>query len=235
MPVFSLDPHDIFFPPAYLADPSGLLAIGGDLSPERLLLAYKMGIFPWFNPEEPILWWSPHPRFVLFPPKIKVSKSMRQVLRKGKFEVTFDQDFMGVIRGCQDIYRPGQGGTWISEEIIESYQVLHEHGFVHSVEVWEHGKLVGGLYGGCLGKCFFGESMFAYVSNASKAGFIMLARNLEEQGFDLIDCQVHTPHLESMGAEMMPRMEFLQLVDQNADVPLDQRNWNDWLRTDFDF
>lgn len=234
MPIFKLDSHNIYFPPAYLADSSGILAIGGDLSPERLLLAYRQGIFPWFNPDEPILWWSPDPRCVIYPQKIKVSKSMRQVLRKGKFNVTFDQDFLGVINACKDIYRPDQHGTWISDEIIENYYQLHRQGFVHSVEVWEDGQLVGGLYGGNIGKTFFGESMFAKASNASKYGLIMLAKNLEEQGYELIDCQVHTSHLESLGAEMMPRLEFLDVVTAQT-TELDDRNWNDVFRTDFEF
>ena len=233
MPIFKLDSDQIYFPPAHLAHSSGILAIGGDLSPERLLLAYKKGIFPWFNPDEPAVWWSPDPRCVILPEKLKVSKSMRQLLRKGKFGVTFDQDFLGVIRACRDVYRPGQEGTWISDEIIDSYYQLHREGFIHSVEVWEEGQLIGGLYGGNLGKAFFGESMFAKASNASKYGLIMLVKNLEEQGHDLIDCQVHTHHLESLGAEMIPRLDFLEAIEQQEQI--DRRNWNEVFRTDFDF
>jgi len=210
MPIFELDPKQLYFPPAYLADDSGILAIGGDLSPERLMLAYELGIFPWFNPSEPILWWSPDPRCVIYPERIKVSKSMRQILRKGNFKVTFDQAFLEVIYGCKTIYRPGQQGTWITEDMIEAYLQLHHLGFVHSVEVWQDDQVVGGLYGGNLGKCFFGESMFATVSNASKVAIIMLAKNLAEQGYHFIDCQIHTNHLESLGAEMIPRIRFLE-------------------------
>ncbi len=235
MPVFELDNHDIVFPPAYLADDSGLLAIGGDLKPERLLTAYKMGIFPWFNPNEPILWWSPNPRFVIFPDELRVTKSMKQVLRGDKFKITFDTDFMGVIRGCQEVPRPGQNGTWISEEIIESYYRLFQKGFIHTVEVWQEGELVGGLYGGVLGKCFFGESMFAKVSNASKAGFITLAKNLEEQKFELIDCQVYTTHLESLGGRMIPRMDFLKIVDIfKNDIP-EPSIWSKKFKTRFEY
>ncbi|MEN7551213.1 leucyl/phenylalanyl-tRNA--protein transferase [Rapidithrix thailandica] len=235
MPVFRLDTKEVYFPPAYLADDSGLLAIGGDLSKERLLTAYSMGIFPWYNPDEPILWWSPNPRFILYPSQIKVSKSMRQVLRQNKFEITFDQDFEGVIRGCQNIPRPGQQGTWITQEFIDSYQQLFDMGFVHSVEVWQNGELVGGLYGGYMGKCFFGESMFAKVSNASKAGFIMLAKNLDEQGFELIDCQVHTGHLESLGGEMIPRLDFLKILEKNYQENYRKEDWSNHFRTDFEF
>ncbi|MBX2843218.1 MAG: leucyl/phenylalanyl-tRNA--protein transferase [Flammeovirgaceae bacterium] len=235
MPVFELDRNENYFPPAYLADSSGLLAIGGDLSPERLLTAYEMGIFPWFNPNEPILWWSPNPRFVLFPENVKVSKSMRQILRSGKFKVTFDQNFLGVIKGCQEMYRPGQKGTWISQEIINSYYELHKIGFIHSVEVWLDEELVGGLYGGCFGKCFFGESMFAKVSNTSKIGFILLAKNLEAHGFEFIDCQVYTRHLESLGANMIPRLDFLKSVETNSRLPLYKGNWNDIFKVDFEF
>jgi leucyl/phenylalanyl-tRNA---protein transferase len=236
MPVFELDRKEVFFPPAYLADPSGLLAVGGDLSPDRLVAAYQQGIFPWFNPDEVPLWWSPHPRFVLFPPKLKVSKSMRQILRKGVFRVTFDQDFIGVLEGCQEVPRPGQeGGTWISKEVISSYFELFHRGYAHSVEVWEGEKLVGGLYGVALGKCFFGESMFAKAGNASKAGFITLVRNLEEQGYHLVDCQVYTKHLESLGAEMMPRMDFLRMVEESSQHPVVKEVWQDRFRTDFAF
>lgn len=233
MPIFELSAEEVFFPPAYLADRSGILAIGGDLSPQRLLLAYQMGIFPWFNPDDEILWWSPDPRWVIYPAQINISKSMRQLLKQHRFRVTFDQNFLGVIEGCRDIYRPGQGGTWISDEIIDSYLTLWKQGFIHSVEVWDGDALVGGLYGGNLGKCFFGESMFAKASNASKYGFIMLAMNLAEQGYSLIDCQVHTPHLESLGAVRISRSDFLNIVQQNARARLDARNWQDIMRTDF--
>ena len=234
MPIFELDEQQLYFPPAYLADESGILAIGGDLSPARLLLAYELGIFPWFNPSEPILWWSPDPRCVIYPEKIKVSKSMRQILRKGDLKITFDQNFLDVIYACKEIYRPGQLGTWISEEMIDAYLKLHQMGFVHSVEVWKDDQLVGGLYGGNLGRCFFGESMFSKVSNASKLALIMLAKNLAEQNYVFIDCQVHTNHLESLGAEMIPRMRFLDDLKEHA-IGIDNRNWNNVFRTDFEF
>ncbi|MDW8289045.1 MAG: leucyl/phenylalanyl-tRNA--protein transferase, partial [Flammeovirgaceae bacterium] len=184
MPFYLDEANMAGFPPPSMADRSGLLAVGGDLSPERLILAYSMGIFPWYNEGEPILWWSPNPRFVLFPHKIVISKSMRQVLRANKFTITFDQDFSSVIRNCQQMPRPNQKGTWITDELIVAYEQLFDIGFVHSVEVWNaHGELVGGLYGGAMGKCFFGESMFAKESNASKAGFLTLVRNLQEHQF----------------------------------------------------
>ncbi|MGB0524697.1 MAG: leucyl/phenylalanyl-tRNA--protein transferase [Flammeovirgaceae bacterium] len=234
MPIFELDENKLYFPPAYLADGSGILAIGGDLTPQRLLLAYQKGIFPWFNPAEPILWWSPDPRCVIYPNAIKVSKSMRQVLRKQEFEITFDQAFLEVIYGCKSIYRPGQQGTWISEEMIDAYLELHHQGFIHSVEVWKKGELVGGLYGGNLGKCFFGESMFSKVSNASKVALIYLAKNLQEQNYHFIDCQVHTPHLESLGAVMVPRLQFLDDLKKYG-TGIDHRNWNEVFHLNFDF
>ncbi|GAA4828614.1 leucyl/phenylalanyl-tRNA--protein transferase [Algivirga pacifica] len=234
MPIFRLEDDELSFPPAYLAEEPGIIAVGGDLSPDRLIQAYAGGIFPWFHPGDEPLWWSPNPRCVIFPAKIKISKSMRQVLRKGQFTVTFDQNFEGVIDNCQKIYREDQQGeTWISEELKASYMELHRRGFVHSVEVWQDEELVGGLYGGYMGKCFFGESMFAKASNASKVGFIMLAKNLEEKGFELIDCQVHTPHLESLGAEMIPRADFLKTIEENYHTEFIKEDWNEFFRTDF--
>ncbi len=225
MPVFQLDDHEIAFPPPYLADENGLLAVGGDLSPQRLVEGYKLGIFPWYNPDEPILWWSPDPRFVLYPNEIKISKSMKQILRSDRFQVTFDQDFIGVISGCKEAHRPGQPGTWISDEIIEAYSTLHQKGFIHSVEVWQKNKLVGGLYGGCIGSCFFGESMFSKVSNASKTGFIILVQNLQKHGFELIDCQVHSSHLESLGAKNISREAFLKYIFHSKNKKLEKISW----------
>ncbi len=213
MPIFALPDDEIIFPDPNLASRDGLLAIGGDLSVERLLLAYNHGIFPWFSEGEPIMWWSPNPRFVLFPDKLKISKSMQQVLRSNKFEVTTNQDFENVIRNCQHIKRTGQNSTWITEDIISSYTELHKIGVAHSVEVWENKKLVGGLYGLIMGKCFFGESMFSTVSNASKTGFISFVKQLQAQNFQLIDCQIHSEHLESLGAEMITRKKFLALLN----------------------
>ncbi len=200
--------EDIIFPQVHLADDDGLLAIGGDLSSERLILAYKNGIFPWFSLGEPILWWSPNPRFVLFPEKLKVSKSMKQVLRKSDFEVTINQDFERVINACAKTKRNGEHGTWITKAMIDAYINLHHLGFATSVEVWLHNQLVGGLYGVDLGNgVFCGESMFSTMSNASKVGFIKFIQNTN---YKLIDCQVYTEHLESLGAEQIERGEFMK-------------------------
>lgn len=217
MPVFRLPEDEIAFPHPELADPNGILAVGGDLSPERLLLAYEWGIFPWFNPNEPILWWSPDPRFVLFPDELRISKSMRPYFNQRKFEVTFDKEFERVIRACQQIKRDKQlGGTWITEDMVQAYCKLHELGYAHSVEVWQEGELVGGLYGISLGKVFFGESMFTTVSNASKFGFISLVRQLKAWDFKLIDCQQKTRHLASLGARSVDRALFLEYLERNA-------------------
>ncbi len=209
MPVYQLD-DSLWFPDPNYTWNDGILAIGGDLSVNRLILAYRMGIFPWFNEGEPILWWSPNPRYVIFPDKLKVSKSMRKVLRDGIFEITYDTEFRAVIAACRDTRRDGQFGTWITENMLEAYCALHEAGLAHSVEVWQEGNLVGGLYGVSLGKFFFGESMFSKVSNASKTGFIQLVQNLKERGFELIDCQQGTAHLISLGAEPISRKQFIQ-------------------------
>jgi leucyl/phenylalanyl-tRNA--protein transferase len=215
MPVFALPEDEIIFPNPNLASKDGLLAVGGDLSVERLILAYQNGIFPWFSEGEPILWWSPNPRFVLFAENLKISKSMQQVLRSNKFEVTINQSFEQVIRNCQAVKRTGQNSTWITEDIIQSYCNLHKLGIAHSVEVWEKQVLVGGLYGLIMGKCFFGESMFSKVSNASKTGFITWVQKLKAENFRLIDCQIYSEHLESLGAENIDRKEFLRLVHEN--------------------
>ncbi|WP_091866458.1 leucyl/phenylalanyl-tRNA--protein transferase [Pricia antarctica] len=201
------------FPPAESASAEGLLAVGGDLSPERLILAYRSGIFPWFDTDSPILWWSPDPRMVLFPHKIKISKSMRKVLRSGRFRLTQNTCFEKVIDHCSHIKRTGQKGTWITAEMIEAYIELHSQGFAKSYEVWENDQLVGGLYGIDLGHVFCGESMFSTVSNASKFGFIKLAQELEANAYSLIDCQVYNEHLESLGAKEIPRSEFLEFLE----------------------
>ena len=199
--------ENIQFPDVSEASPEGVLAIGGDLSVERLILAYKSGIFPWFDDTEPIVWWSPDPRFVLFPEKLKVSKSMRQVLRNSDFVVTVNKDFRTVITECSKMKRDGQAGTWITEHMIDAYVELHEQGFAKSVEVWQNDTLVAGLYGVDLGNgVFCGESMFTKVSNASKVGFITFIQNTN---YKLIDCQVYTNHLESLGAEEIDRETFL--------------------------
>jgi len=216
MPLYVLD-NDLEFPPADLADEDGLLAIGGDLSMERLLLAYRKGIFPWYE-NEYILWWCPNPRFVLFPGKLKISNSMKQVLKKGELEFFVNRNFSGVIGACKSISRRGQEGTWISDAMRNAYINLHSHGYAHSAEAWLDGELVGGLYGVRLGKIFFGESMFSKVSNASKFAFIHYVQQLQSQGVQLIDCQVYTAHLESLGAEMIARGEFLGLVEALGSV-----------------
>ncbi|MFD2916684.1 leucyl/phenylalanyl-tRNA--protein transferase [Psychroserpens luteus] len=202
---------DIVFPDVNLASKEGILAIGGDLSPERLLLAYKSGIFPWFDDEEPLIWWSPDPRFVLLPEQLKVSKSMKQVLRNSDFEITVNKDFESVISHCSNIKRDGQKGTWITENMKSAYIKLHELGYAKSVEVWLDDKLVGGLYGIDVNNgVFCGESMFSLVSNASKVGFITFIQN---SNYKLIDCQVYTNHLESLGAQDISRDEFLKYLD----------------------
>jgi len=209
MPVFELHPNRIEFPDPKYTDDSGILAVGGDLQAERLLLAYEMGLFPWFNENEPPLWWCPDPRMVLYPNELRISKSMRSVLRKNLFRVTADQNFEEVIRNCGAVPRPGQDGTWITEDIVNGYLELHRMGFAHSIEVWSNNTLTGGLYGVSLGKIFFGESMFSLAPNASKVGFIKLVEALKVNNFRLVDCQVHTAHLESLGAEEISRASFL--------------------------
>ncbi|QJB35590.1 leucyl/phenylalanyl-tRNA--protein transferase [Chitinophaga oryzae] len=210
MPVFRLNKKQLLFPPVHLAEPDGLLAVGGDLSAERLLLAYRSGIFPWFD-ERPILWWSPDPRFVLFPADLKVSSSMKQVLRRNQFRITYNADFPAVIARCSRIPRPGQDSTWITDEMQEAYIRLHQAGYAMSVESWMDDELVGGLYGVKIGDCFFGESMFSDVSNASKAAFITFVQAYAHE-LKLIDCQVETEHLASLGAGFIPRDTFLELI-----------------------
>ncbi len=225
MPVYYLG-EDIIFPPAEHSDPDGILAVGGDLSPERLLEAYSNGIFPWYSSETPIIWWSPDPRFVIYPSEVKISKSMKQVLKRKIFDIKFDTSFREVITECGG-KRKHEKGTWITAEMIEAYVVLHKLGFAHSIEAWHDGKLVGGLYGVSLGGMFFGESMFSRVSNASKAAFIVLADNLLRLGFDLIDSQVHTEHMESFGAIEMDRDFFLDLVKKSVSRDTISGNWGD--------
>ena len=203
---------DLVFPPVHLADKDGLLAIGGDLSLERLLLAYKSGIFPWYNPGEPIIWYSPNLRMVLFPKDLKISKSMKQLIRKNEFKITFNQNFKAVISNCKTIKRDGQGGTWITDEMQDAYLKLHEKGIAKSVEVWLKNELVGGLYGIDLGTIFCGESMFSKISNTSKLAFIYLVQKLKKENYKLIDCQVYNPHLESLGAHEISREEFLKYL-----------------------
>jgi len=208
--IFRLDERLIFPDPA-LAEEDGLLAIEGDLSPERLILAYQNGIFPWYSEDDPILWFAPHERFVLFPGELRVSKSMRQIIRSNKFKVTFNQSFTEVIQACADAKREGQDGTWITTEMQQAYINLHKLGVAHSVEVWQDDVLVGGLYGVEVGDVFCGESMFSKVSNASKLALITLCQTGK---YNMIDCQLHTEHLESMGARMIPRDEYMITLKQ---------------------
>lgn len=203
----------LFFPPINSANPDGVLAVGGDLLPERLILAYKSGIFPWFNPGEPIIWWSPNPRMVLFLDELVVSKSMRKTINKNVFEITFNQDFRGVISHCQKIKRDGQRGTWITNDMIEAYCKLNEMGVAKSVEVWKNKELVGGLYGIDLGNIFCGESMFSKVSNASKIAFIALVNQLKMDNYLLLDCQVYNEHLVSLGCREIERDAFLKILN----------------------
>jgi leucyl/phenylalanyl-tRNA---protein transferase len=223
MPVYRL-PDQIAFPPVEHAVKSGLLAVGGDLSPERLLAAYREGIFPWYSEGEPLLWWSPDPRFVLFPEELRISRSMRQFLKKGLLRITFDHAFREVIAACRKP-RPGQDCTWITEEMEVAYAALHDLGYAHSVEAWQDGTLVGGLYGVSLGRAFFGESMFSKKANTSKAALITLASCLQELHFDLIDCQVETPHLGSLGAHFIPRREFSALLKESLRHETLRGNW----------
>lgn len=211
MSLFVLD-KELLFPPVHLAEPDGLLAIGGDLSPERLLLAYENGIFPWYEGNT-ILWWCPHPRFVLYPGELKISKSIRPLLKRNEFEFTVNKAFVQVINYCKKTKRYGQEGTWITDEVEKAYCKLHELGYAHSAEVWKEGELIGGLYGIRLGKVFFGESMFSKISNASRFAFIKYVLQLKEEGIELIDCQVYTEYLESMGARMIDRKEFILLLE----------------------
>lgn len=202
----------LFFPSVDQANRDGILAIGGDLSPERLQLAYKSGIFPWFEDGEPIMWWSPDPRMVLFLDELIVSKSMRNILNRNSFKVTFNQNFRDVISNCQNIKRDGQNGTWITNDMIEAYCKMHELGIAKSVEVWQDEVLVGGLYGIDLGHVFCGESMFSKVSNASKVAFIALVHQLKVENYKLLDCQVYNPHLETLGCREIERADFMKIL-----------------------
>lgn len=223
MPVYRLS-KELIFPNPELANSDGILAIGGDLSVERLLLAYSNGIFPWYSEGDPLLWWSPDPRFVLFPAEIKISKSMKKFLRKNIYTVTYDTSFSNVMSLCGSLRREG---TWITDDMLRAYCRLHELGFAHSVEVWYDGELAGGLYGVALGACFFGESMFSKMENASKTALIDVTGKLARIGFQVIDCQVYTAHLESMGAVNIPRADYLEILAKCLSYKTLRGNWGD--------
>jgi leucyl/phenylalanyl-tRNA--protein transferase len=226
MPVFRLT-EEILFPPPEMAEPDGLLAVGGDLCPERLLLAYSEGIFPWYSEDSPILWWSPDPRLVLFPAELRVSRSLRQRIRRGEYSTAVDTDFESVIDACARVHGREEEGTWITPEMRDAYITLHRMGHAHSVESLRDGELVGGLYGVALGAAFFGESMFAAATDASKVALVALVERLVERGFTLIDCQVSTEHLKSMGAREILRSEFLRHLREALTFPLPPGPWHD--------
>ncbi len=224
MPIFRLV-DEIIFPPVHLTSGNGILAIGGDLSPDRLIEAYRHGIFPWYSEGDPIIWWSPDPRFILFLEELGVSRSMMKVLRRGTFQITYDHKFREVVLSCQKLRRK-QNGTWITDDMLEAYCKLHELGIAHSAEAWHGGKLVGGIYGVSLGRCFFGESMFSLMSNASKAALINLVHKLRELKFEFLDCQVYTAHLESLGARFISRDEFTGLIKLGLQHETLRGNWD---------
>jgi leucyl/phenylalanyl-tRNA--protein transferase len=210
---YQLSSNEIWFPKPELAEEDGLLAVGGDLSPERLMLAYHHGIFPWYSDDSPILWYAPHERFVLFPGKLKVSSSMKKIFESGQFAITFNTVFAEVVASCASIARQGQDGTWITDEMKEAYIGLNQAGYAYSVETWQDERLVGGLYGVEVNQVFCGESMFSKVSNASKAALIWLCQH---RPYTMIDCQVYTPHLESLGAEMISRTQYLEILGKSG-------------------
>jgi len=224
MTIFRLT-ETIAFPPPHLADKDGLLAVGGDLSQERLLLAYQLGIFPWFLEGEPYLWWSPDPRLILYPEELVISKSLRKTIKQDTFQITFDSAFHQVIQSCAYTRLKKNEDTWIVQEMIDAYCNLHTSGYAHSVEAWINGKLEGGLYGVALGKCFFGESMFSNKSNASKVAFVHLVEHLKKKSYKMIDCQVTTAHLKRFGAREIPREIFLKQLERATNWPTDNRTW----------
>ena len=216
------------FPNPREASEEGLLAFGGDLNPNRILKAYRNGIFPWFNPSDPPLWWSPNPRMVLYPKDFKTSKSFKRVLRNQGFEIKFDHDFTSVITHCGDVSRPEQVGTWLTKEMKEAYIELHKMGFAHSIETYYNGELVGGLYGIAMGRGFFGESMFSLMSNASKVALKALSSICEKKNYDFIDCQVETPHMIDWGAKLLDRDTFLDALEKTLEKSTDFGSWRDW-------
>ncbi|MBW2429066.1 MAG: leucyl/phenylalanyl-tRNA--protein transferase [Deltaproteobacteria bacterium] len=224
MPVYQLT-EDPVFPSPYLASKEGLLAIGGDLSLKRLLLAYSNGIFPWYSEGEPILWWSPDPRLVLYPEELKVSRSLKKVIKRGIFEVTIDSAFEEVITECAQVRLENRQGTWIVEDMVRAYCRLHESGFAHSVEIWQQDTLAGGLYGVSLGKCFFGESMFTRITNASKVALVALVKHLKPFNFAFIDCQIATAHLTRFGAREISRARYLKELAHALKAATLQGKW----------
>lgn len=235
---FWLEAQPVLFPPSHLAltEPDGLLAVGGDLTPEWLMQAYSKGIFPWFNPGEPILWWTPNPRSVLFIDALRIKKSLRKTIQKiegsGALRVTLDQNFSGVMQACAKTPRHNQDGTWISDKMLTAYQSLHQAGHAHSVEVWQDDRLVGGLYGVSVGKMFFGESMFSHVTDSSKIALVALAMQLKAWGFEAIDTQVETAHLKSLGATAILRTQFEELIHQQTQLTFAPHTWQlsiDWF------
>ena len=225
MPIYML-PDEPVFPNPNWADESGVLAIGGDLARERLIAAYRQGIFPWPYEDETLLWWCPDPRTILVPSEVQVSRSLRAVIRRAEFDVRMDQDFRGVMIGCASTPRPGQeSGSWINDEMVQAYVDLFEQGLAHSIESYHQGELVGGLYGVCLGRVFFGESMFSRRDNASKVALVALCRLLQENRFEFIDCQLRTDHLIRMGAREIPRSEFLTRLRRATTAPWDRSRW----------
>ena len=224
MPVFALDER-LIFPPPELADEQGVIAVGGDLSVERLLLGYQMGIFPWYSEGLPIIWHSPDPRMVLLPDDLHVPRSLRKAMRKAPYQLQLDTAFAQVIEACAEAPRPGQDGTWITEDMMAAYTELHERGFAHSAEAWRDGELVGGLYGVSIGHVFFGESMFARADNASKIAFVALVQQLRTWGISLIDCQVYTSHLDRFGAIEWPRERYLDELAERVGEPTRVGRW----------
>lgn len=224
MPIFRI-PREHVFPHPSLAEADGLLGVGGDLHPARLLLGYANGIFPWYSEGQPILWFSPDPRFVLFPERLDVPRSLAKVMRQRRYEIRLDTDFEGVLAGCKAARRPGQRGTWITRDMLRAYGELHRLGFAHSAECWLDGELVGGLYGVAVGDLFSGESMFARAPDASKVAFVWLVRQLQAWGFKLIDSQVHTEHLARFGAEEIPRERYLELLPDLINGPDRRGKW----------
>lgn len=225
MPVYLLT-DDLIFPPVNLATPEGLLAIGGDLSPRRLMLAYQNGIFPWYSDDDPILWWSPDPRLVLYPSELRISHSLQKTIRKASYQITIDTHFERVIEACARTRRKNGQGTWITADMKQAYIRLHQMGFAHSVEAWHQNQIVGGLYGVSLGRCFFGESMFSEMTDASKVALVYLRDYLQNRNFDFIDCQLPTDHLIRLGARKVPRDTFILQLKDSMQHPTVKGPWH---------